>query len=450
MCTSTGRKCEYRYIIDKRTKAYRLVQPGQVDLTFDERYYLDFFRNVTSSQCAGYFYDEFWQRLVHQASEDQPAVRHAVIGMGALNHSFVQLRIGQNEGPLDLSFSLHQIAKAITSLQKNLKDENLGHLRVEIALIACVVIASTVIFQEDPQAAGQHLHSGYKLLEFYMVNHSGDESFGSALSAALGSAHLLWSTFHNPECFANQQDRNFLFVSLERVSYPASDHAKTMGFLVILSRLIIQKFPGRFSVGPASQELESEIVTVFSKLRVWQAQIKQYYARHMDDHKQENMVIFTLLEAWGEILHIMIIVEKGTLPREARYDSFLEKFQRTLSLIQDLSAKDIPPSHITTAIVPLLLFCAIKCRDTLARERAFPMLRQWRFHEGVQRDDEMTTVVKRVIDIESQELIPGSVISETSRIEALYVEMPRNERGVHLWVLSCRASRKLAKRMVAL
>lgn len=437
MCISTGRICEYRVTLDRRTKAWRLektpVQSGQVDLTLEERYYLDFFRKVTSLQCAGYFFDEFWQRLVHQVSETQPAVRHAVIGMGALNHSFVQIRIGEKQGPLDISFSLRQINKAIAGLQENLKDENLGRLRVEIALTACVVLASTVIYQEDSQSAGRHLQSGFKLLEHYMVDHAGDSAFGSALSSALGAAQMIWTTFHNPEGLTNNKDRTFELMALGSPPSAVSDNAKTTGFLIILSRLVIQKTPGGFSMGPASPELESEIMTVLMKLRLWQAQIKQSLHVYKNDVAQQDTYVLTLLEVWIEVLHIKLIVEKGPLSREEKYDDFTKHFQKILSLTQSLSFESIPPFPIATTIVPPLIFCAFKCRDLLLRQKALCSMQQWRWQEGIHQDDLISLVAKRVIDIESRDLKPSGVIPQVSRIESFYTEIHQSKAGAVLW-----------------
>jgi hypothetical protein len=164
---------------------------------------LDFFRRSTSVQCAGYFYDDFWQRLVHQASEDQPAIRHAVIGMGSMNYYFVRSSAGP--GPYKQAFSLRQINKAINSLHQNLVKPGMGRARVEIVLVACVVLVSTLLFQEDAVSAGTHLRSGYRLLEQYLLENGPTSSVAATLTRAFGGVHMVWTSFNSNGALTGDQ-----------------------------------------------------------------------------------------------------------------------------------------------------------------------------------------------------------------------------------------------------
>ncbi len=62
----------------------------------DEEYrYFCLFREKTASTLAGYFKDSLWSRLVLQACETTPSVRHAIIAIGALDMTLNATQSGQ-------------------------------------------------------------------------------------------------------------------------------------------------------------------------------------------------------------------------------------------------------------------------------------------------------------------------------------------------------------------
>ncbi|KAL4815517.1 hypothetical protein BDW67DRAFT_185792 [Aspergillus spinulosporus] len=173
-------------------------------------------RLTAAAQCAGYFYDEFWQRLVHQVSEEQPAVCHAVISLGSLKYQFLQLRMGNadsanNGRAVDTAFSLQQCNKAIASVRQRLLADRLGPQSKELALIMCIVLVSILLLQEDAQSAGCHLRSGLKLLEAYMEDPPRHSATSSAISQAFAGLHLGWLSFSAPEDLVQDGVRSRLF-----------------------------------------------------------------------------------------------------------------------------------------------------------------------------------------------------------------------------------------------
>lgn len=466
MCTSTGRKCEYRETSDRRTRASRvadkavrlegkasgvtqpdkaflfgplvpLVHTGQVDLTPDERWYLDYFRNSTSIQAAGYFYDEFWQRLVHQASDNQPAVRHAVISMGALNWEFIQLRIGENRRSLDRAVSLQQCNKAIACLRQNLRDDRMGRLRVEIALITCVVLVNVILFQESVHLAGRHLRSGYKLLEQYLSDNAGKDLVGPILRQAFSASHLVWSSFANPAAFTEDNDSTFQPLVPNTFSEPAHNPEKASDFMTTLARLVIQSNSRGFSAGPTTPDLDGEPFVVLTKLRAWRSQIKGALVLHKERMSQRDLEALTIFELWSEILRIMLVVETQPAPRELKYDDFVGTFQKAIQIAKAFLASrsgqsPMPTFWVRKGVIPPLFFCAFRCRDWFVRREALTLLRQWCPQEAISTTWATVLVLKRVIELESAGLTSGDVVPESSRIESVIVEMPSNTSQLHL------------------
>ena len=58
--------------------------------------YFRFFHEKTVSRLSGYLDEALWNRLVLQACENEPSIRHAVIAIGALDMAFDSGEISQN------------------------------------------------------------------------------------------------------------------------------------------------------------------------------------------------------------------------------------------------------------------------------------------------------------------------------------------------------------------
>lgn len=90
----------------------------------------------TSSQVAGFFGSDFWERLILQAAHQEPAVLHAIVAIGA-RHELVM----QQTAPADTveTFALGQYNLAI----KNLIDPSLGKQQrgVDIYLMLSILFA---------------------------------------------------------------------------------------------------------------------------------------------------------------------------------------------------------------------------------------------------------------------------------------------------------------------
>lgn len=459
MCTSSGRQCEYRETPDRRTRASRLVPifcddshtmsllqvngspapscplvpGGLMDLTSEELWYLTYFRKVTSLQCSAYFFDEFWERLVHQASEIQPAVRHAAIGMGALNWQFTQLRIGTNSGSLDRQFSLQQCNKAINHLQKNLADDQMGRAKVETALVTCLVLVCVILFQEEPEAAGRHLRAGKGLLTQYLCENPYPTSVSTALKQTFAATQLVYTTFANK--IPEKEDLESPWLVPDKPSNNKDNLQKLHDLLVTLARMIMQNDSRGFRVISSDPDLDLEPFAVMTKLRGWSTQLKATLAVHKDLMGQKDVDALTLLELWGEVLAILIAVNTRVQPLQMKYDSLLLHFKKVVYLAEILLAHtgqgSKPTFPVKTGIVPALFFCVFKCRDWLVRQQALDLLHKWQFLDGDSSVSPMVLVLQRTIEIEMQGLTPEDVVPESSRVESIIVETPPKKSDLH-------------------
>jgi hypothetical protein len=96
-----------------------------------ERRSFDFFCKRTVRILGGVFDPTFWTRLVLQATHHEPAIRHAVVALGALHESSEHSR---DESSM---FALQQYTKAIGCLVEPIQGKK--KQATDVALMTCVL-----------------------------------------------------------------------------------------------------------------------------------------------------------------------------------------------------------------------------------------------------------------------------------------------------------------------
>ncbi|KAL6898930.1 hypothetical protein GGI43DRAFT_72982 [Trichoderma evansii] len=109
----------------------------------------EYFRKYTSTKLPGLFESGFWDSLVLQASEQEPAVLHAVTALGAAHKN-------------DEHISLVEYNKAIRHLRQNLNSSDRDALRV--CLITCLLFVCIELLRGGFKAGYAHLSNGLRIL----------------------------------------------------------------------------------------------------------------------------------------------------------------------------------------------------------------------------------------------------------------------------------------------
>ncbi|KAH8703194.1 hypothetical protein BGW36DRAFT_287062 [Talaromyces proteolyticus] len=469
MCISSGRECEgYCTIPDKRTKAARRVRqstlhipivakastaqqfeqdliipvtlnsPGQVDLTQPERWHLNLFRNYTARHCGGYFHDEFWHGLVHQLSEEQPAVRHAVIAMSARHIQFerVQLKHAIDAGQAYLS--LQQCNKSIACLRQYLSKAPPGSSRNQVVLTTCVVLVCLALFEEDTNIADYHFQSGYRLLQEWQKENFSVGSSGPAFIQTFSQLQIHRSTCADPKTFVEDDHPSLPSPDVEN-SRPTKSHVNAEAvnhFIIVLGWVLLRIDAQGFNIGPAITHIRNGEGAVLSMLRLWRTQLKRSITIHGDDVPQSDRDALTLFALWSEVIYIKLFTSSEPEANEMRYDKFLAHFQRAVVLAKSLitptkgqSALSIFPS--VTSIVPPLLFCGFKCRDWLIRRQVTLLLRELKGHEDIWVSGPILAL-ERMVEIESEGIGPGENIPEASRVDSMSVVIDTKDHHIFL------------------
>jgi hypothetical protein len=109
----------------------------------------EYFRRYTSTKLPGLFESGFWDSLVLQASDQEPAVLHAVAALGAAHKN-------------DEHISLVEYNKAIQHLRKSLTSSDRDTIRV--CLITCLLFVCIELLRGGYKAGYTHLSTGLRML----------------------------------------------------------------------------------------------------------------------------------------------------------------------------------------------------------------------------------------------------------------------------------------------
>lgn len=150
-CTSTGRQCDG--YLTPPTPSNNTLSPlirshsPEYPLTDSdlERRSFHFFCRRTIVILSGIFDPTFWTQLVLQATHHEPAIRHAVIALGAL-HESSEATSPEKPG----IFAMQQYGKAIKCLIKPTQERR--RQPADVTLITCVLFVS---FEVSPPSTNQ-------------------------------------------------------------------------------------------------------------------------------------------------------------------------------------------------------------------------------------------------------------------------------------------------------
>ncbi|KAK6221610.1 hypothetical protein LQW54_001382 [Pestalotiopsis sp. IQ-011] len=138
------------------------IRPGPTVELFDSvqsKRSFAFFRLRTSPQLSGFFKLEFWETVVFRVAHHEPAIRHAIVALGAV-HEATEHR---SSSPSAIrTFAMEQYNLAIRELLAPLVQR--GERAVDVCLISCIIFANFECLRGCHAAAMAHIQSGSKLL----------------------------------------------------------------------------------------------------------------------------------------------------------------------------------------------------------------------------------------------------------------------------------------------
>ncbi|KAJ5368399.1 uncharacterized protein N7496_008159 [Penicillium cataractarum] len=332
--------------------------------------------------------------LVHQASEIQPAVRYAVVGIGSLHWSGMKNTNATAACQMP-SFSLRQCNKAHEHLQQNLAADISRRPRMETVLISCAIMLAFAFSQGDARAGGCHLRAGYALLHEWQRVQMDKSPIGAVALESFYQVYLDWPPLMGTEADLKDFSYPLQLATEYQMDVLIETPEEACGILLILGWLVLQMMPGP----PTNMSVDSAPFSVLEKLQHWKSLILQR-GHNLSQARRDTIAI---LDIWSEVILIKGLTDNRLEEGETRYDDYSSHFQRTVQQGKKILAqRSLRSSWAASGTVAPLFFCAFKCRDWAIRREALDLLSGQSSEQGIWSISKTSLVLDRLIKIESE------------------------------------------------
>lgn len=379
-----------------------------------ERRSFDFYRAKTAPCLAHSLDSTFWNEFILQLSHSEPAIRYALVAIGALTErlppSTDHGMVSQNQDP-NLKLALGSYNKAIKHLKAQIQQNNSDL----IALLTCILFICVEFLQDNINQALTLIHQGIAIIraqdrmpegnkkdnsesrsEQKMIDYEVVPMFTrlTVLSALCGRPAVLTAAGDRGQeaplsFFDLRGARSSLYTVMEK------GHA------------IVRKADFCKWLEDDNIELESlrlEHATAVHQLDLWYTSFTQLQV-DLDPSKSSRLIhavsllsmYFTTTSIW-----LATCLQK---PQEC-YDAYHGQFRKIIEaaeLIVNISEGQPQSEMIFTfemGLVPPLYFTASKCRHPALRRQAVSLIRRAPGKEGMWDRAEMIYMASKVIRME--------------------------------------------------
>ena len=372
-----------------------------------EAFCFSFFRERTGPEFSGFFDSSFWSGYLLQACYYHPAVQQAVIALGAVHR---RLELGLTpEAFKYCDFALRAYTRAVSSLQKALKEADPGSL--DLSIVVSMLFCAFETFQGNYDDASKHMVSGLKILFDRKLHRLSTTSTRISVIFSVESLHGLFSRLEllandvfeypaNREQFSPKSDDTTLpdipayFNSLEN----ARD---------VLFKLVHSRAPFLTRDDRDEKALLASHQDYVAHLFEWSCVYAEFFMRFKKTMSLSNSKAGMLLRVYREAAYLVILIQptpclpdKFITPAEdpdmdcnfscntyrERQEVIQAHFAKINSLADSLADRPYPGTGIGSqpcsvssfsvddGILPPLYLAATKCRSTKVRHQATSLL----------------------------------------------------------------------------
>jgi hypothetical protein len=398
----------------------------------DSARYLDFYYHCARPALSTNFDKEFWSRIVLQMAHSEPAVRHALVALGALcqnepgdmKHACATLIATREREAMVAHYN-----KSISCLVSRMSEATYPH---ELGLVICLLFVCIEFLQGNYDAGFTHLRNGFRLmyaservlkksqaslpdecpskaaLSGSGLSRSSIEDklvpiftrsiaqallYGLKVQDDLDLSHLMRAAnFDGP--FASLFEAQQAYFDLRNASII---HLYTMG-----KRALLRQDP--------NNELFRERDNLLAYHHVWYENMLRFEGQYT--LRDDEVIAASMLRTsyYTTFIHVSCsatVIEKA-------YDRYLDHFKQIVHHAQ-VVIDSIPPTNPNTAhftfdiaIIPQLYFVATRCRCPTTRRAAVALLERNPPREGLWDAQQYAVVSKRAIQLEEAEVDPST------------------------------------------
>ncbi|MCJ1370808.1 hypothetical protein MMC20_002021 [Loxospora ochrophaea] len=417
----------------------------------------DYFRSRTASFITGNTKSSFWTRLVLQASQLYPVVRHASLALGTITRA---------------DFKDNQELKVIAIQQYN-KAIRLSRTETQptdAALICCIIFIAMEVLWRNYGSAYATLIGGMKMLYPEEFPHLFQMDETPKIDVDAEIRHLCTRLVSQADSYTEMSDQDIsqVYTRLSTQAAVYGDVAQGFGrgyrpFFEherrLRARLQSLSLPGGFeSLEQAQVMLDDNIYSCYRFLRT----IGDYYRYHSEDdvplEVSSNLQSYiACLKRWMEAFELFLGKQSKTLDtkdlktalhlkihysimflmmsccfpvEETAFDKFIDVFKDIISWSKSLRLQSDSGTRaslseefsVEMGIIHPLSMTVLKCRDPVIRREAISILQSSRWREGVWDSHIAAGIAAIVMGIEEEglgEIQTCSDIPEQKRIFAI-------------------------------
>ncbi len=411
-----------------------------------ERRSFHHFRIRTAKDLSGCFDSNFWNCLVLQLSHSEPAIKHALVALGAAHESY---QAGHVDSFITPGLAMQQYNRAITILSQQLS--NPSRRATEITLICCVIFVCFESVRGNYDVALVHLKSGLNILKSKELTTtkvmSEDVPYLDPLTDVDDLIEFFTRLDVSASAFLDIQAPQLVMRLSESLpdlaTHRFQDLAEARKYLQRLVNmclhLALSQYQYRDNRDLLPVEAEAERIKLMSTIRNWAIQFNALLKRPAMANLSGRGLqgAFTLIMQQKTIL-IMIAVspfsdmrvlepfEKdiesivsiaswlastpGPLPEPGLKSTFTGKAQ--------LEARESPKFTADMGIIAPLYYIAMNCPNRSLRQRAIDVLKIPR-REGLWDSVLVSNIAEKVMGVDGQQILDSFVGSVTELADAL-------------------------------
>ncbi|CEJ81016.1 hypothetical protein VHEMI01168 [[Torrubiella] hemipterigena] len=429
-----------------------VVQPAStLALNPHDAQYFDLFRIQTAAQLSGYFNSNFWTQRVLQGCHAEPAIRHAVVALGAL-YKTLELSTDPvtptdgaitqyNHVMMHWQVAVKQYSEACKAIV-SLSGDTISQHRTR--LMAIILLACFDSFIGDHKQGIVQIQTGLGILQKIKTMHSArpgegaiEEDLVMLFTRLAIQAKSYDMAFHFPPPYVIMLSSSH---AGGEPSSPVSDHSAPDESA---SQPPNRPFESLFEARSVSDELCKALLTFIEKLQLaksdpsyvlpaawkiygiglkdrlsaWAEAYEPIFSSRFDPRishlERSGIAALKMFQINTNILFLMMFCDN-----EVQFDSFMPHFKTIVDLGWEVVGEDerraaaaghsttkggfrsgkYAPSHLKPSfaadlgIVPPLFVVATKCRDPRLRRQAIQLLRSSARREGMW-DSELTAKI---------------------------------------------------------
>ncbi|KAI9654626.1 MAG: hypothetical protein M1821_005833 [Bathelium mastoideum] len=334
---------------------------------------------------SGYFDGLFWNRLLLQLGQNEPAIKHAMMAVSSMYERFESSAANDPLFPVQEDrFALTSYNKAIKSLSQRLSDDGQS---VHVPLVACILFICLEFLRRDIDAAMTHMHSGFAILRARTIRSSqtgfprtrdeinAEETMLSTfvrlriLSGLFGRPAPPMKVYEGPiDEWSNEQ------LDITNFAEARSTLYKRMAPCLVFVRVCGE---ARYDAVISPDYLMKQ-ASFTTSLAQWKSAFEDWFStrpvKSNEDHLAANLLRlhYGIAEVW---------LAMCLRPNETDFDEYTDKFKEMVNYASSLinAPQAIPAetgSHFSFEMgtVPPLYFIAVKCRHPVIRRRAIGFL----------------------------------------------------------------------------